>query len=141
MQQEGLSLNTLAADPEVGRNPHSSTTTPLPGHSRLYAPEHQIYSERISQMRQKNRSIDNNRNGQRDGRIWEIPQVNPILCLLSQPTSMKIISWNIRGLNSPTKHKIIKKRIVEEHPTIFYMQETKCSSSTLETIFKKIWKG
>ena len=54
---------------------------------------------------------------------------------------MKIISWNIRGLSSPTKHMIIKKRITKEHPTILYMQETKCSNSTLEKISKKIWKG
>ena len=70
-----------------------------------------------------------------------VPQVNQILCSHLPIYPMKFISWNIIGLNSPSKHKILKKMIMEEHPAIFYMQETKCTSSTLEAIFKKIWKG
>eukprot|EP00253_Pinus_taeda_P024927 PITA_24927 len=54
---------------------------------------------------------------------------------------MKLISWNIRGLNSPRKGKLLKNLIMEDKPTILFLQETKCNSITLERIAATAWPG
>ena len=52
---------------------------------------------------------------------------------------MKLLSWNIRGLNSPGKQKILKNMIQKEKPNILFLQETKCNSEILGTILSKAW--
>ena len=52
---------------------------------------------------------------------------------------MKLISWNIRGLNSPGKHKILKTMIQKERPNILFLQETKCNSEMIGSILSKAW--
>lgn len=52
---------------------------------------------------------------------------------------MKLISWNIRGLNSPGKHKMIKNMLQREKPNILFLQETKCNSDVLGSILSKAW--
>jgi hypothetical protein len=64
---------------------------------------------------------------------------------------MKLISWNIRGLNSHSKEKLLQDIIIAEKPDIIMLQETKCetkemdkllwnpSSVTLEFFFTTIW--
>ena len=52
---------------------------------------------------------------------------------------MNLISWNIRGFNSPGKHTILKNMIQKERPNILFLQETKCSSETLGTILTRVW--
>eukprot|EP00253_Pinus_taeda_P010687 PITA_10687 len=54
---------------------------------------------------------------------------------------MKLTSWNLRGLNSPVKYRMIKNMIQQEKPHIFFMQETKCNSNTIDTILAKAWPG
>lgn len=54
---------------------------------------------------------------------------------------MKHISWNVRGLNGPEKHRMLKNMIQQEQPYILFMQEKKCSTSTLESISSKAWGG
>src|SRR5699024_5496043 len=54
---------------------------------------------------------------------------------------MKLISWNVRGLNSPTKHRMLKNMIQQERPTLFFLQETKSNSNVLEKILNKVWTG
>ena len=54
---------------------------------------------------------------------------------------MKLTSWNLRGLNSPRKLKMIKNMIKQEQPQIFFMQETKCNSTTLGNILSRAWPG
>eukprot|EP00253_Pinus_taeda_P030654 PITA_30654 len=54
---------------------------------------------------------------------------------------MKLISWNIRGLNSPRKSKLLKNLIMEEQPAIFFLQETKCSLNFIERAAAKAWAG
>eukprot|EP00253_Pinus_taeda_P021628 PITA_21628 len=54
---------------------------------------------------------------------------------------MKLISWNLRGLNSPGKLRILKNMIKMEKPQICFLQETKCNSSTLGSILSKAWPG
>ena len=54
---------------------------------------------------------------------------------------MKLTSWNLRGLNSPGKHRMIKNMVKQEKPQIFFMQETKCNSSALGNILSKAWPG
>jgi exonuclease III len=52
---------------------------------------------------------------------------------------MKIITWNIRGLNNPRKQRILKNRLRKEQPDICFIQETKCTLDIMEIISKKQW--
>ena len=52
---------------------------------------------------------------------------------------MKLISWNVRGLNIPSKHRMLKNMIQQYKPSIVYLQETKCNSKALEHIVAKVW--
>ena len=54
---------------------------------------------------------------------------------------MKLTSWNVRGLNSPGKHRMIKNIIKQERPQICFLQETKCNSDTLGNILSRAWIG
>lgn len=54
---------------------------------------------------------------------------------------MKLISWNIRGLNSPRKVRLLKNMLMQEKPSILFLQETKCGSDRLEKIAVKEWTG
>jgi len=54
---------------------------------------------------------------------------------------MKLISWNIRGLNSPRKGRLLKNMLMQEEPNILVLQETKCNSIVLEKIADKAWPG
>jgi exonuclease III len=53
---------------------------------------------------------------------------------------MKIITWNIRGLNNPRKKRILKNRLRKEQPDLCFIQETKCIVDIMETISKKQWR-
>jgi exonuclease III len=53
---------------------------------------------------------------------------------------MKIITWNIRGLNNPRKKRILKNRPRKEQPDLCFIQETKCIVDIMETISKKQWR-
>jgi exonuclease III len=50
---------------------------------------------------------------------------------------MKLISWNVCGLNAPSKHRMLKKRITQEKVEIVMIQETKCDRETMGKITKK----
>lgn len=52
---------------------------------------------------------------------------------------MKLISWNIRGLNGPRKTRILKKMIKQENPQVLFLQE--CDSNALDRVAAKIWPG
>src|SRR5271168_395039 len=54
---------------------------------------------------------------------------------------MKLVSWNVRGLNSPGKSRMLKNMIKMEKPQMCFLQETKCNNSTLERILSKAWPG
>lgn len=54
---------------------------------------------------------------------------------------MKLLSWNLRGCNSPLKKRLLKRKIDIEKPTIVFLQETKCSSEEMDKISRRAWKG
>jgi len=54
---------------------------------------------------------------------------------------MKLISWNIRGLNGPKKGRLLKNMLIEEKPAILFLQETKCNQVVLEKVAAKVWLG
>ena len=54
---------------------------------------------------------------------------------------MKLFSWNIRGINNPSKHRMLRQIILQDKPSVLFVQETKCTSTLLETLLKRIWKG
>jgi exonuclease III len=54
---------------------------------------------------------------------------------------MKLISWNIRGINGLSKHRMIHRKVTQEKPRVLMIQETKCSSSTLDALEARLWKG
>lgn len=54
---------------------------------------------------------------------------------------MKFISWNVRGLNSPSKHRMLKNLIQQEKPSLVFLQETKITNNATERILKNVWSG
>jgi exonuclease III len=64
-----------------------------------------------------------------------IPPPNPTTIM------MKIITWNIRGLNGRSKQRILRDSIRAENPDILLLQETKCVGKEAETIFQRSWRG
>eukprot|EP00253_Pinus_taeda_P002817 PITA_02817 len=52
---------------------------------------------------------------------------------------MKLISWNIRGLNGPRKTRLLKNMLKQENPQVLFLQEIKCDSSVLDRIANKFW--
>jgi len=54
---------------------------------------------------------------------------------------MKLISWNIKGLNGPRKGRLLKNMLMQEKPSILFLQETKCSATILERVAAKAWPG
>jgi hypothetical protein len=53
---------------------------------------------------------------------------------------MKLISWNIRGLNGHRKQRILRDHIIEEQPDIILLQETKCAGEEMTQILSRCWK-
>jgi hypothetical protein len=54
---------------------------------------------------------------------------------------MKVISWNVRGINGLSKHRMLRRKIHQEKPTILMIQETKSTSETLQTLLAHLWKN
>eukprot|EP00253_Pinus_taeda_P018446 PITA_18446 len=54
---------------------------------------------------------------------------------------MKVISWNARGLNNQAKQRVLKRKFQKFNPEIMFIQETKCSSSNMAKINKKIGRN
>jgi exonuclease III len=53
---------------------------------------------------------------------------------------MKIISWNIRGLNGCSKQKMLRDLIFAEKPDIVLLQETKCTTEDIDRLLPYCWK-
>jgi exonuclease III len=53
---------------------------------------------------------------------------------------MKILTWNIRGLNGRSKQRTLRECIKAENPDMLLLQETKCAGAEAETIFQRIWR-
>jgi exonuclease III len=53
---------------------------------------------------------------------------------------MKIISWNIRGLNGHSKQKLLRDLIIAEKPDIMMLQETKCATEDMDKLLPYCWK-
>ena len=54
---------------------------------------------------------------------------------------MKLITWNIRGLNNKGKLRPPKDENCKEIPAVLILQETKFSNERLSEILVKCWKG
>jgi exonuclease III len=54
---------------------------------------------------------------------------------------MKIITWNIRGLNGRSKQRTLRDCIRVENPDILLLQETKCVGEEATDIFRRCWRG
>jgi exonuclease III len=52
---------------------------------------------------------------------------------------MKILSWNIRGLNAKRKQVLLKERIKKEQPDILLLQETKCAGVEAHATLQRCW--
>ena len=53
---------------------------------------------------------------------------------------MKLVSWNCRGLGSPTKVKAVKDMLKMEPTDILLLQETKMEEEALLTLSGVNWK-
>lgn len=54
---------------------------------------------------------------------------------------MKIISWNVRGINSQVKQTLLKRKLQQEKLDIMFIQETKCATNQPDNISKKLGKA
>lgn len=54
---------------------------------------------------------------------------------------LKIITWNIRGLNGRSKQRTLRDCISVENPDILLLQETKYAGEEVEVIFQRHWRG
>ena len=54
---------------------------------------------------------------------------------------MKLISWNIRGLNGRSKQRMLKMKLQKDPPSVLFLQETKCPSESASAIMARIWKN
>ena len=53
---------------------------------------------------------------------------------------MKILSWNISGLNGHSKQKLLRDLILVEKPDIMMLQETKCTTEDMDRLLPYCWK-
>jgi exonuclease III len=53
---------------------------------------------------------------------------------------MKVITWNIRGLNNPRKQRILRNKLKQEQPDLCFIQEMKCTTDRIEAISKQHWR-
>jgi exonuclease III len=53
---------------------------------------------------------------------------------------MKIISWNIRGLNGHSKQRLLREIIIVEQPDIMLQQETNCATEEMDRVLSYYWK-
>eukprot|EP00253_Pinus_taeda_P007220 PITA_07220 len=53
---------------------------------------------------------------------------------------MKIVSWNTRGLNSLAKQRLLQRKFQKEKSDIMFIQETKCATTHMGNINKKLGK-
>lgn len=51
---------------------------------------------------------------------------------------MKIITWNVRGLNAPKKQRILKCCISDSKPNLMLIQETKMNASEISLFEQKL---
>ena len=47
---------------------------------------------------------------------------------------MKILSWNIRGLNGSHKQEVVRNMIRDQRPDVFLIQETKMKKENIEKV-------
>ena len=55
-------------------------------------------------------------------------------------SSMKILSWNTRGINSLRQMKLLHKNITMTNLAIVFLQETKCLANYIQDRMGKIWE-
>jgi exonuclease III len=53
---------------------------------------------------------------------------------------VKIITWNIRGLNGISKQRILWNNILPENLDILLIHETKCVEEETKEIFQRCWR-
>lgn len=53
---------------------------------------------------------------------------------------MKIISWNLRGIQSKSRQRSLRNRLEEEKPDTVMLQETKCPGQQAQTIIQCNWR-
>lgn len=54
---------------------------------------------------------------------------------------MKVMSWNMRGMNSSHKQLALKNYILEHKIDVLLLQETKMKKAIFDNIAKYLWLG
>lgn len=52
---------------------------------------------------------------------------------------MIVLSWNVRGLNSIPRQKVVRKLIESQSPDVVFIQETKLAVDGLASCASHIW--
>ena len=81
------------------------------------------------------------RTGRTPFKFWKDQEYRKKIILPPPTFPMKFISWNVRGLNSPSKKICLKTLISKGNPSIMMIQETKCTSTNMEKIAIKCWRS
>ena len=72
--------------------------------------------EGFKKTRKEDYFVENYHCRRNTGGIRQIPLVDKVLKGSTAQFLMKLISWNVRGLNSPSKHIMIKNMIQKYKP-------------------------
>ena len=54
---------------------------------------------------------------------------------------MFVISWNVRGLNSGPRQKVVQELVRIHSPDVLFLQETKVSVECMMSIASKLWRN
>ena len=54
---------------------------------------------------------------------------------------MIVISWNVRGLNSGPRQKVVQELVKSHSPDVLFLQETKVSVECMMSIASKLWRN
>jgi exonuclease III len=54
---------------------------------------------------------------------------------------MKVISWNVIGINGPGKKIMLQINLLQDKTTMLMIQETKSNSDNLKIIMSHLWKN
>lgn len=141
MQDRKIWQNTRPASRQPGRGSQSCTKEVLSRSPDRQSMGWKVHHQRQQEARKKNHPRKNHQDRWSASWVRQIRQADQVLQYPSQPFSMKVISWNIRGLNSPRKCRLLKNMLMQEKSNILFLQETKCNSTVLEKIAAKAWPG
>ena len=57
------------------------------------------------------------------------------------PLEMIVLSWNVRGLNSGPRQKVVHELVRRQSPDVLFLQETKLSVESMQGLKPRLWRS